>query len=216
MRKLFFENIGLKISAVMISVVLWFFVTSRGQSEISLEVPLEFKSIPAELGIMSTSAKTVTVTVRGQERAVKNLKPADIRVSVDLGKGKKGEEEYQITKDDIKLPYYAMSVTNVSPSSVKVIFDQMVSRTVPVQPSLTGTPEKGIIINAISVEPETVMIRGPQSEIRKIDILKTEVMNISGLRDTVTKELEIITTGLDIHPEVNTVRVTITAAEKGR
>ena len=36
MKKLLTENLGLKISAVLISVFLWFFVTSRGQSEISL------------------------------------------------------------------------------------------------------------------------------------------------------------------------------------
>ena len=68
MKKLFTENLGLKISAVLISVFLWFFVTSRGQSEITLDIPLEFKNIPADIGLVNTSVKTVSVTVRGHER----------------------------------------------------------------------------------------------------------------------------------------------------
>ena len=32
MRKFFFENLGLKIAAVLLSIILWMFATSRGQS----------------------------------------------------------------------------------------------------------------------------------------------------------------------------------------
>src|SRR3990172_1352110 len=102
MKKLFTENLGLKISAVLISVFLWFFVTSRGQSEISFEVPLEFKNIPADIGIVNTSVKTVSVTVRGHERPMKNLKASDVRVYVDLSKAKKGEEVFYVNKENIK------------------------------------------------------------------------------------------------------------------
>ena len=141
MKKLFTENLGLKISAVLISVFLWFFVTSRGQSEISLDVPLEFKNIPADIGIVNTSIKTVSVTVRGFERPMKNLKASDVRVYVDLSKAKKGEDVFYVNKDDIKLPY-ALSAMNVTPSTVKVKLDATASRTVLVKPVLTGEPRK--------------------------------------------------------------------------
>jgi hypothetical protein len=65
-----FENFGLKISAVLIAVFLWFFVTSRGQSEISLEAPIEFKDIPVDLGISSSSARPSRFD-QGQERFMK-------------------------------------------------------------------------------------------------------------------------------------------------
>ena len=49
MKKLFLENIGLKIASVLLSIFLWVFVTSRGLSEMSLDIPLEFKNVPAGL-----------------------------------------------------------------------------------------------------------------------------------------------------------------------
>jgi YbbR domain-containing protein len=209
-----FENFGLKISAVLIAVFLWFFVTSRGQSEISLEAPIEFKDMPADLGISSSSAKTVTLTIRGQERFMKRLNASDIRVFVDLTRARHGESIFNIGENDVKLPF-AMTVVSISPSSVKVRLEEMISRTVPVQPHLLGTPEKGLVAS-VSVEPKSVVIRGLRSEVRKIDAVRTEAFNISDVRETETEELELDMSGMNIKSDVSKVRVTITLAEKKR
>lgn len=215
MKKLFFENVGLKISAILLSVFLWLFVTSRGQSEISLEAPLEVKGIPAGLGVVSNSAKTVVVTIRGQERLMKNVRPSDIRVFIDLGKAKKGEGAYYINKDDIKLPY-AMSVMNITPSSIKIRLDETISKPVAVIPSVSGVPEKGFYIRAVEVEPRSIIIQGLKSEVRKIIELRTEVMDVTGMTDTTTQELNIDTVGANIRPEINMVKVKVVITGRKR
>ena len=212
MKKLILHNLGLKISAVLISVFLWFFVASRGQSEISFEAPLEFRNIPAELGIVSTSANTVILTVRGQERVVKNLNAPEVRVIIDMSKAKQGEGMYHINKDDVKLPY-AVAVTNVAPASVKVKLEEMLTKTVPVQVRLTGVPEKGAVASVV-VEPKSVSVTGLKSEIRKLRALRTEEFDVSGIRETVTEELVFDTSGMNITPEVSKVKVKITIVEK--
>lgn len=208
MKKLFTENLGLKISAILISVFLWFFVTSRGQSEIALDVPLEFKNIPADTGIVSTSVKTVSVTVRGQERPMKNLKAPDVRVYVDLEKTKTGEGISFINAADIKLPY-ALSVVSITPSSVKIKLDETVAKTVPVTPILAGEPRDGFVVRAIKVEPKSVVIKGLKSEVRKLRVVKTEPLDITDSNKTITQELNIDTGGVNVTPVVDTVKVTI-------
>jgi YbbR domain-containing protein len=207
-----FENFGMKVSAVLLSVFLWFFVTSRGQSEISLEAPIEFKDIPVELGIVSSSAKSVTLTVRGQERFMKNLNTADVRVFLDLSRTKQGEGIFHVNKEDVKLPF-TMTVTSVSPSAIKVRLEEMISKNVPVAPQVIGSPAKGGVVS-LSVEPKTVSIRGLRSEIRKVDLLKTEVFDISDMKESATEELELDTSGTNIKPEVSKVKVQITLTEK--
>ena len=208
MKKLFTENLGLKISAILISVFLWFFVTSRGQSEITLDVPPEFKNIPADTGIVSTSVKTVSVTVRGQERPMKNLKAPDVRVYVDLEKAKKGEGIFYINTADIKLPY-ALSVVSVTPLSVKIKLEETVAKTVPVTPILAGEPRDGFAVRAIKVEPKSVVIKGLKSEVRKLRVVKTEPLDITDANKTMTQELNIDTGGVNVTPVVDTVKVTI-------
>lgn len=212
MKKIIFENFGLKVSAVLIAIFLWFFVTSQGQSEISLEVPLEFKDIPAELGIAGSTAKAVTLTIRGQERFMKSLNAADLRVFLDLGKAKPGEIVYPVSKEDVKLPF-AMTVTNVSPPSVRVKLEEIVEKTVAVQLQLVGSPRKGAV-KTIVIEPRTAVIRGLKSELRKIDMLRTEPLDISQISGTITEELDLNTSGTNIKTNISRVKVKINVAEK--
>lgn len=211
MKKLLFENLGLKFSAVLISVLLWLFVTSRGQSEMSLEIPVEFKDVPVGLGIVSTSAKMVNVTVKGQERVMKSIRPTDLRVFVDLAKSKKGEGSFHISQDDVKLPY-AMSVMNIEPSTVRVKLDEAVTKLVTVDPVLAGTPGKGFYVKAVEVEPRSVVIQGLKTEVRKISEIRTETMDISGIEETTTQELNVDTSGANIKIEKDKVRVTAVIA----
>ncbi len=213
MKKLFTENIGLKISAVLISLFLWFFVTSRGQSEITLDVPLEFKNIPADIGIVNTSIKTVSVTVRGHERPMKSLKASDLRVYVDLGKAKNGEDVFYINKDDIKLPY-ALSVTNITPPTVKVRLEETASKKVPVRPVIIGEPMEGFFVSSLKVDPKSVVVTGLKSDLKKLDFVKTESLDITDSNSPMTREVNIDTNGAKITAEKSTVKVTVKILEK--
>lgn len=207
MKKLLLENLGLKISAILIAIFLWLFVTSQGQSEIFFEIPLEFKNIPVGLGIASDGKKTVQVTIRGQELMIKNIRPSDVRVYVDLSNAKAGKDTYYIAKDDVKLPY-GVKVMNVQPSSLQIRLDETVSKTVTIKPTITGLPEKGFSVNAIRVEPATLSVQGLRSEIMKIRELRTEPMDITGLQETTSQSLNIDTQEANIKPELNKVKVT--------
>src|SRR4030042_3516539 len=157
MKKIILENLGLKLTAVFLSIVLWIFVTSRGQSEISFDVPIEFKDIPQGLEIVTHSVKVISLNMRGQERLLKNIKPADISVSLDLSKAKKGEGTYYVHREDIRLPH-AITVSNFNPSNVKVTTEETVKKTVKVIPIVTGDPERGFSVKFVSVIPPIVEI----------------------------------------------------------
>jgi len=181
----------------------------------SFDLPVEIMSVPPELGVVSVRPKTVSVTVRGQERRMKSLTPADIRVFVDLGDSNPGEENYIINRDDIKLPY-SMSVRRVNPSSVTIRLEKIVTRTVEVKPFITGFVKKGFRISSIKVEPRSVTIQGLKTEVERITALRTEEMDISGLSGTATEELKIDIAGYDVRLSVNNVTVEITITEEKR
>jgi YbbR domain-containing protein len=211
MKKLVFENLGLKMSAVLLATCLWLFVTSRGQSEISLEVPLEFQNVPAGLGIVNDNAKTVIVTVKGQERLMRNLKASDIRVFVDLSKAKRGEGVYPIDRDNIRLPF-AMTVTNISPPTCRVWLDEVVSKKIPVRPAVTGSLGKGYYVKAVRVDPPQIMIKGLRSEVKKVSELNTELFDITGLTTTTTRQLNVETSWVNVKTDTSAVKVTVVIA----
>ncbi len=211
MKNLITHNLGLKVSALLISVLLWFFVTSRGQSEMSIEIPVEFRNIPVGLGIVNSSHKTASVHIRGQERLMKNIKSTGIRVAVDLSKAKKGEGTFYVNKDDIKLPY-TMSVTSVSPSSLKVRMDETVEKVMQVTPVLAGNPEKGFEVRSVTAEPSSVTVKGLKTEMRKITELRTEPFDVTGLNESASQDLYIDTLGANISLDKDSVKVKVTIA----
>jgi YbbR domain-containing protein len=208
MRKFFFENLGLKIAAISLAIILWVFVTSRGQSEKSIDVPLEFTNIPSGLEIVNSTVKEISLNIKGQERLIRNTKPLDIRALVDMSKAKKGESTYYITREDIKVPS-TITVTNISPSSVKVITDETVKKSVKVRPVIIGEPERGYYVKSVEVTPQTVVIEGVRPEVRRFNYIKTEPLDISGLKETFIQEPKLDLTGKNIRTNVNTITVKI-------
>jgi YbbR domain-containing protein len=214
MKNLLFHNFGLKIAAVLLSMVLWLFVTSRGQSEMSLDVPIEFKNIPAGLEMVSNSAKTVSLNIRGQERFIQYLKLSNIRVPLDLGKAKKGEGIYYINRDDITLPN-TVTVTNINPTSVKIVFEETKTKIVKVIPVIIGQPARGYAVKSSTVEPQTVTIEGIQSETARVTLLKTEPFDVTDMNETVTQSGRLDLTGRKIRVKNDTVEIKIMIGPKG-
>lgn len=208
MRKLFFENLGLKIAAVLLSIILWMFATSRGQSEISIDVPIQFKNIPSGFELTNHDIKTISMNIRGQERLIKNVRPADISVYVDLSNAKNGESIYYIDRDDIKLPP-AVTITNISPPSIKVSIEETITKTVKVKPVIFGTPETGYYVKSIATRPQTLVIEGIRSEIGRVNKIKTESLDITGINETLTQNLKLDLKGMSIRTKTNDVEVKV-------
>ena len=215
MKKFFFENLGLKIAAVLLSIVLWVFVTSRGQSEMSIDVPLEFHDIPQGLEIVNHTIKTVTLAIKGQERFIKNIRASETRVSLDLNKAKKGEGIYYIQRDDIKLPH-AITVINMTPSSVKVTIEETITKTVKVKVPITGEPGRAYYVKSVEVTPQTIVIEGIRSEIGRTKNIKTEPLDITGFDETFTQDLRLDLTGKNIRSKIADVTVNVVIGAKGR
>jgi YbbR domain-containing protein len=189
-------------------------VTSRGQSEISLDVPVEFKDIPAGLEIVSHSVKVIGLNMRGQERLLKNIKPSDISVSIDLSKVKPGESTYYIHREDIRLPN-AITVANINPSSVKVITEETVRKTVRVIPILTGEPEKGFSVKSVFVTPPRLDVEGIRREIVRMNSIKTETLDITGINETFSQDLRLDLAGRIVRTKTATVTVQVVIGLSG-
>lgn len=189
-KRLFLGNLALKASAVVLAVILWFFVVSRGQTEISLNVPIEYTSIPLGLEIAKRSVSSANIVIRTYESLGKSIRQENVRVSVDVSKAKRGEAIFTIKKDDVKAPFGA-AVLKIEPSTVKAVFEETLSKKVAVKPDISGSPETGYYIKSVEVRPEEALIEGPKSEVRKVLALKTEPIDVTGLKEDFRQEVAL-------------------------
>jgi YbbR domain-containing protein len=107
-----------------------------------------------------------------------------------------------------------MKVMNIEPTTLRVKLDETATKPVTVNPVITGTPGKGFYVKAIEVEPKSIVIQGLKTEVRKIGEIRTETMDISGIGETVTQELNVDASGANIKLEKDRVRVTVVIGGK--
>ncbi len=214
-RRLLLENMGLKAGAAVLAVILWFFVVSKGQTEMALTVPIEYTGIPSGLEIARHDVRSANLVIRTHESLGRNIRPDTVRVYVDVSRGKKGEGIFPVKKDDVKLPYGA-SIVRIEPSSVKVLFEETVSRTVSVSPDIIGTPEEGYHVRSVEVSPRELVIEGAKSLVRKVGSVKTEPIDITGLTEDFRQEVGLKLENSTIRSKTEKVDVHIRITRRGR
>ena len=218
MRRFLLNNLQLKIASVVIALVLWLFVSSKGQTEISLNVPIEYINIPLGLEIVDRTGKIATLVIRGHESMLKNIRQGDVKVALDMSKAKKGEVIHPLTKDEVKLPrsLHSITVVMIEPASLKLVFDETASKKVAVRPVITGIPETGYYVRSIGTKPNEIMIEGAASEVKKINHVRTEPIDITDLTRDVEEQVKIDPVGKHVRTEVDRVDVVIRIARRSR
>jgi YbbR domain-containing protein len=200
-RKLLFDNWGIKLLSLGLSLTLWFYVTSKGKTEITLTVPLELRNIPQDMAVVGDVAGSLEVRVQGQERALRDVASGKKVIGViDLSLTKVGENTMRISPDNIIRPS-EVSVTYLSPSEVKVKLEPLVRRAFRLQPVLRGTPATGFRIAKISTSPSRITVEGPASVMQKLvrlENLQTLPIDIQDARGDVTVEPKIDYQGLQV------------------
>ncbi len=213
LNKMLTENLAIKIISVALAIFLWFFVTYKGQTETSLEIPLEFKNTPSEMEILKQSAKKINVSISARERIFREISKTEIRVIVDLSNVKLGENSIPITKSSIKLPR-GIEILRIEPSVVKVFLDKKERKTVPVRVVVTGKPAKGYIVSSVEANPSSIIIEGAKSELDRIRALKTEPIEINGINENLTTQAKINPDGRIFRTEKDTIYVTVKLRRK--
>lgn len=180
-----FHNVGLKLMALAIALLLWMAVARDPVAEMAVTVPLEFHHVPDYLEISSDSLPQVQIRVRGPAHALREAAPADVHALLDLSNAKPGEITYELTARQIHLPA-GVNVVQVIPSLVRINFDTRAMRMIPVRPRVVGTFASGYRISHIVCDPSSIAIVGPKKRVEAIEDAITDPVDATGVVDQAT------------------------------
>lgn len=190
-RKLLFDNWGIKLVSLGLSLTLWFYVTSKGKTEMTLTVPLELRNIPQGMTVVGDVAGSLEMRVQGQERVLRDISIGKKIIGIlDLSMTKVGENTVRISPDDIRRPA-GVTVTYMSLSEAKVKLEPLVRKILKLKPVLHGAPAAGYRLAGITVTPPKITVEGPESVISTLVILQTMPIDIQDTKESVTVEPKI-------------------------
>ncbi len=186
-----FENWGIKLISLCLALTLWFYVTSKGRTEVTLTVPVELRNIPAGMTVVGDVPGFLEVRVQGRERVLRDSASIKKVIGIlDLSATTAGQNAVHLSPDDIRRPA-GVNITHISPSEIRLKLEPLLRRTFRLKPVLRGSPVPGHRVSGISVAPQKVTVEGPLSAIAALEGLKTMPIDIQDATESFTVEPKI-------------------------
>jgi YbbR domain-containing protein len=167
------QQIGIRLGAIGLAVLLWFFVVSENEYTMVVDVPIEARNLPAGHAHKEEVPSSAKVRLRGRGRSLfktiflKKFIP-DFKLVLDL---ERISEEYDFILNDYfeRYPQKVVIPSNfevkyvevIYPSSVHISLDEYMEKVVPVHPNILIQPAPGYtIVGTPLISPDKVKIAG--------------------------------------------------------
>jgi YbbR domain-containing protein len=178
------HNLGLKIVALAIALIVWFVFSAQRReriSERSYRIPLSIVNIPPQMTIASPLPTGVDVRIRGPFTPLRQLDPSKIEAVIDMSDAQQGEHIYRLAPEDINVPQ-DVEVIAISPVDVRILLDATTEKAVPIEAHLVDTPPPGFEAGEIRVEPRVARISGPGATLAGISRVQTDAISLADRR----------------------------------
>jgi uncharacterized protein (TIGR00159 family) len=163
---------GLLLTCLLVATV-WGLYTGGEQSLISMGVPIDFRNLPEELELKEVSTESVEVQVSGRQQLVNSLSAEQVRAFLDLRVAQPGVHTMVLNQENIEIPS-GLEVMRVSPTTIRLELEERVRKAVPIEPRIVGQAPEGYRYEIFEVNPESVSIIGPKSELSRLNRLVIE------------------------------------------
>lgn len=205
------HNLMFKTLAFIFAVFIWAWV----QTEQVIDKRSRARVVyvwPEDLVRVQEVPKTLVVTLRGPQGLVRNLESSHLRYKVDLSEADLGQTNVDFSAKILDGLPDGVSVVQISPPAVDIDLDRRLEREVRVKEMVIGAVAAGYTRGEIGVQPRTLQITGPQSLVRQISEVATDVVDVNGLTETTRFDVglalkERTVTALEATPIAVTVTV---------
>lgn len=212
-RDVFLDNLGFKVAALVVVMLLWVSVTADERQAQPVETALSIE-VQDTSWVLVESPEEVYTTFQGTNRDLLGLlleKPV-VSVKVDSVTG----ERMRIPLPVDRVQYNrerGVAPTFINPAAVDLRFERRRSVRLPVVADVEAIAAPGyIVLQPIEVEPESVTVHGPAKWIEAQTRVSTRSTRLEDLTNTVMRDipLDLPSTVRGVRAEPPAVLVTVT------
>lgn len=166
------NNFTLKVVAVIFALFLWFYVDAQQNplADQRFDVPISYENLADDLS-WTGGNKTVTVTVKGRQDRVSNVRSSDFEAVVDMSAVVLGDNQLEIK---VTAPG-DVEISTIRPAKTTVTVDRITEMSMEVQYVVQGTLEEGYTRFTPSITPTTVLVKGSEQVLATIAAAKVEI-----------------------------------------
>ena len=216
-RNLLFENVGLKLVALLMALVVYLHVYTDRPWTQTVSFPVVVSNLDDSLAVLSQTPSAVSAELNGTGKQVIRLRLAEPNLTVSLAGVGPGRFQRALTVQD--LPMVAQVGLEVSrfpgPQMLELQIDRIGLRDVPVAARIDGALPAGSHWGGEwAASPAFIRVRGPRSVVAKLDSIRLATIKLEAGHDTLKVAAAPTSplVGCTLDPPVVTLRVPIARA----
>lgn len=165
MIEVFNRNLMAKIIALVIAIILWFFVMNEQNPSIdsNFTVPLEITRL-SDGYTVDRSVENVKLKVRGPRSLFAMATERDFKAYADLNGITEGKHSVKV---QTVLPQ-GFELVTTSPETVIFDIDKVIKRELITELAFSGSPDSGVTIGSATPMVKTVNIEGPSQAVNAV------------------------------------------------
>ncbi|WP_110955830.1 CdaR family protein [Anaerosinus massiliensis] len=182
------KNLFAKIVALIVAIVLWFFVMNEQNPAIdsSFTLPLEVTHAP-EGYTVNRSVENIKLKVRGPRSLFAMATERDFKAYVDLSGVKEGRHSIKV---QTVLPQ-GFDLVSVSPETIIFDIDKELQRNVNIDVAFSGTPDSGVTIGKAIPAVNSVTLEGASSAVNSVAKV-VGYINLAGKNSDFTVDMPLV------------------------
>lgn len=192
LRGLLFDNIGLKLVALLMAVLVYLNVYTDRPATLLMSFPLQFTELSDSLSLSGPAPAVVQAELRGTGKQLIRLRVTEPRLRISLAGVGTGHFERSLSQEDLPIGNLErMTVERlVGPRVIDLTIDRKVQRRIPVRVVVEGAPAAGVLQSGgATASPESLLITGPLRAVTALDSVSLNAVRIDGRRDTLIAQV---------------------------
>jgi YbbR domain-containing protein len=170
-RQFFSKNLLLKSLSLFLAILLWFYISQRGQESFTMNVPIIVNHIPSSVELERASPTHVLVTFTAPPGLYQQLKDQDLSVRVRADTIPTGTRRVRISPSMITLPP-GVHIQRITPELVSLHLVRTIIRIIPVELQYYGQLTVPLDRFKIMVTPNTAKVQGDAIILNKMRALR--------------------------------------------
>jgi YbbR domain-containing protein len=152
-------------------------------------IPVEIVGQDTGLVITGEVPEEIELTLRAPVSVWNNLltEGEEPRAILDLSGLSDGEHTLEI---QIQIPYQPVRIISATPRTATVNLEPLATQTFPIELNITGDPAIGYQVGDPILEPQEVVISGPQSQVERIAQVRATI-NLTNVRESVDQTVSV-------------------------
>ncbi|MDH4036369.1 MAG: CdaR family protein [Candidatus Krumholzibacteria bacterium] len=189
------HNLGAKVLALVVAILVWF--NASGQEEVISvrSASLVVDGVSDSLALSSSVPASANVRISATRRQMVALGFQRLVVGVDLSGLGPGRQRVPLTGNDVGGigGIDPGRVQVIAPSVLEVDLEPVASRRLQVSLATVGALPANLVLleGGVVIEPAWITVRGPSSRVDRIQHVTTEPVDLSRVRDSGTRDVNL-------------------------